>query len=269
MNDPHVVALFYNVKPSAAVDYSEAKPLEHEEEKFKITIANDKACFTMKKAHYATEEKAREAVEEYIQVWELDAALQEGLNAFTLEFYCSKIEDRKPSPALLMGKGKLSATVDAPSATLRATSIKNSYPPPPSGMKIDADVQSMFDRWTGYHSEKEPLASMAYFCLTILEALANPKNGARKNQKRKPFQPGPVRRAAAEDYKIAVEVLSKIGELSSVKGGRKAGGQVDFRIPEKRFLEKAVEAMIHRLAEVADGPVSRLPKIELTDLPQC
>ena len=85
MNDPHVVALFYNVKHSAAVDYSEAKPLEHKEEKFKITIANDKACFTMK-AHYATEEKALAAVEEYIQAWELDAALQAGPNAFTLEF---------------------------------------------------------------------------------------------------------------------------------------------------------------------------------------
>ena len=66
-----------------------------------------------------------------------------------------------------------------------------------------------------------------------------------------------------------MDVLSKIGELSSVKGGRKANGQVDFTIPEKRFLGKAVEVMIHRLAEVADGPVSRLSKIELTDLPQC
>ena len=74
MNDPHVVALFYNVKHKKSVDYSEAKPLKRDEEKFTITIANDKACFTMK-AHCATEEKAREAVEEYIQVWELDAAL--------------------------------------------------------------------------------------------------------------------------------------------------------------------------------------------------
>ena len=66
MNDPHVVALFYNVKHSTSVDYSDAKPLEHKEEKFTITIENDKACFTMK-AHYATEEEAREAVEEYIR----------------------------------------------------------------------------------------------------------------------------------------------------------------------------------------------------------
>ena len=133
MNDPHVVALFYNVKHSAAVDYSEAKPLEHKEEKFKITIANDKACFTMK-AHYATEEKALAAVEEYIQAWELDAALQAGPNAFTLEFDGSHIEDRQPQP----GMAQIRGVVPAPSATLTATAmpIKNSYPSPPSGMKI-------------------------------------------------------------------------------------------------------------------------------------
>ena len=98
MNDPHVVALFYNVKHSSSVDSSEMEPLKHEEEKFTITIENDKACFTMK-ADYATEEEAREAVKEYIQVWEIHAALQRGPNAFTLEFSHSEIEDRKPTPA--------------------------------------------------------------------------------------------------------------------------------------------------------------------------
>ena len=37
----------------------------------------------------------------------------------------------KPSPALLMGKGKLSATVDAPSATLTATPMSPPKPPRP------------------------------------------------------------------------------------------------------------------------------------------
>ena len=129
MNDPHVVALSYNVKHSMSVDYSDAKPLEHKEEKFTITIANDKACFTMK-AHYATEEKALAAVEEYIQAWELDAALQAGPNAFTLEFDGSHIEDRKPQP----GMGQIFGVVPAPSATLRPTAmpIKNPYPSPPT-----------------------------------------------------------------------------------------------------------------------------------------
>lgn len=35
----------------------------------------------------------------------------------------------KPSPVLLMGKGGLSATVDAPSATLRATPMSRPKPP--------------------------------------------------------------------------------------------------------------------------------------------
>ena len=172
MNDPHVVALFYNVKRSSSVDSSEMEPLKHEEEeKFTLTIAHDKACFTMK-AHYATEEEARKAVEEYIQVWELDAALQRGPSAFTLEFSHLEIEDRKPTPAapgeLAIGMTAIAgeATVDIGLVVERRDS---SYPPPPpSGMKITPDVRSMFARWAGYRLGKEPLASMASFCLTIL-----------------------------------------------------------------------------------------------------
>ena len=37
----------------------------------------------------------------------------------------------KPSPALLMGKGKLSGTVDAPSATLTASPMSPPKPPRP------------------------------------------------------------------------------------------------------------------------------------------
>ena len=264
MNDPHVVALFYNVKHSAAVDYSDAKPLEHEEDNFSVRIENKEVCFTMK-AHYATAKEARKAVKEYIDNWEFAAGLRRESDMFKLVYWKPEIEYRNVESGNHVG---------APdpvfwkfTTLLKDTIIIAPYPSPPqSGLKITPDVRSMSDRFAGYRLDREPLASMAYFCLTILEVLADPKNGARKNQKR---EPGTARKAAAEDYKIAVEVLSKIGELSSVKGARKAGGEVDFTIPEKRFLEKAVEAMIHRLAEVADGPVSRLPKIELTDLPQC
>ena len=176
-----------------------------------------------------------------------------------------------------MGKGKLSATVDAPSATLSATSIKNSYPPPPSGMKIDADVRSMFYRWAGYHSKKELPASMAYFCLNILEvlakeALANPKNAARKNKTR---GPSAARTKAAEDYKIALDALSKIGELSSEKGGRdarKAAGRNEadaLTDPQICFLDEAVKAIIRQLAAHAYDHDNMPPEIKLTDLPKC
>ena len=273
MNDPHVVALCYNVKRSSPVDSSKMEPLEREEEKFRITIANDKGCFTMK-AHYATKEEAREAVEEYIQVWELDAALQRGPNAFTLEFSHPEIEDRNPTPAApgklaLRGMGVIAGEATV-SIGLVVESQDYSYPPPPpSGLKITPDVRSMFARWAGYRLGKEPLASMAYFCLTILEALANPKNGDRKNKTRGPSR---ARRKAAEDYKIAVDALSKIGELSSEKGGRaarKADGKNDadaLTDPQTRFLDDAVKAMIRQLAAHEYNPAEMPDTIELDDL---
>ena len=268
MNDPHVVALFYNVKRSSSVDSSEMEPLKQEEEKFTITIANDKACFTMK-AHYATEEEARKAVEEYIQVWELDAALQRGPNAFTLGFSHPDIKDRNPTPAApgelaLRGMGAIAGEATV-SIGLVVESQYYSYPSPPqSGMKITPDVQSMFDRLMGCLSDKEPLASMAYFCLTVLEESVNPKPGAREERK-----PSAARKAAAEEYKIAVDALGKLGHLSSVKGARKASGQEDLTNLEARFLEKAIKTLIRRASEIAHDPDESRDEIKLSDLPKC
>ena len=280
MNDPHVVALFYNVKHSAAVDYSDAKPLEHEEKDFKIKIENDKACFTME-AHYATEEEARKAVEEYIENWELTAGLRGGPRVFKLVYWKAEIEYRnvelghhmvRPDPVFWQ------VTTSQPTITLT-----KSYPPPPqSRLKITPDVQSMYDRWAGYRLGKELLPSMAYFCLTILEALAkalakealaNPKNGDRKKKKEKID----VREKAATYYQISQKVLDKIAELSTKKGGRaarKAEGRntddcnKDLKLEQARFLEEAVKAMILHMAAHEYDPDNMPSKIKLTDLPK-
>ena len=100
MNDPHVVALFYNIKHDASVVYSKAKSLNREEKEFRIRIENENVTFTMKK-HYATETEAREVVEEYICVWELDAALRMGPNAFKLQFERVQIEDQRPTAGVV------------------------------------------------------------------------------------------------------------------------------------------------------------------------
>ena len=70
-------------------------------------------------------------------------------------------------------------------------------------MLITPDVQTMYDRYMGYRQGREPLTTMAYFCLTILE------RSTKKNHSRE---------VAAETYGIKLEVLNKIGHLSSEKG---------------------------------------------------
>ena len=40
MNDPHVVALIYNIKHGQSVNYRVAKPMDHEEPEFHVKIAS-------------------------------------------------------------------------------------------------------------------------------------------------------------------------------------------------------------------------------------
>ena len=111
----------------------------------------------------------------------------------------------------------------------------------------------------------EPLAAMAYFCLSILE---NVKHNVLQNSKQKQQNP---RSKAAEYYRIEEQVLDKIGELSSSKGGaeaRKADGvDKDMTNQERRFLKDATKAIIRRAAEKVYNSANDLPEILLSDFP--
>ena len=253
MNDPHVVALWYRVEHSDSVDYGKAQPFDRDETGFCIKIANKQVCFEFKD-HYASEDAGRKAIEDYIRSWEFDAGLQGGPNYFKLKFVHAQIEDRNPPPPMpgvVVLRGQpLRVDVTLSKATLKV--LPPCYPPPPSGLKIIPDVQTLYDRYMGYLQRREPLTTMAYFCLTILELS---KGRAR----------------AAEMYGIELGVLDKIGHLSSEKGGqqaRKASGKDnDLTAQDCRFLKEAIKAVIRRAAEKAHDPDGDLPEISLSNLP--
>ena len=243
MNDPHIVALIYKINHDQSVDYRKAKPMDHEEPDFHVKIANEKVRFEFKK-HHATVASARKFIEEYICAWEVDANLRGGANCFKLKLEDEQIEDRNPQP----GVQDVSVTfrTGTPTVTVRATVDKH-YPPPPSGLKITPDVQTMYDRYMGYRQDREPLPGMAYFCWTMIKD--NP--------------------ATKKDF--SREIRNKVGRLSSEKGGQQArkadGGAKDLTAQECLFLEEAVKVIIRRVAERAHAPDSDLPKISLSDLP--
>ena len=180
-----------------------------------------------------------------------------------MQFQQAEVIDRDPSPSppgAVIASGTPIVAVGTPgSATGLVT--KPSYPPPPSGVPLkadDPDVKTMYDRLSGYSEGREPLPSMAYFCLTVLEL---PFPGSRS-----------ARRTAADaHYDIDVAVLNEIGDLSSTRGGkglaRKAEGKVELSPKESRFLEEAVKQMIRRAAELAQEPDGVFPPITLADLP--
>ena len=258
MNDPHVVALLYQIEHDRGVDYGEAKPIDHEVTGFRVEIANEQVCFEFKE-HYDTKDAARKAIEDYIRVWEFDASLGEGPNHFKLRFKRARIEDRKPTPCVM--DTSVSITSGVPKISVMAT-VSKPYPSPPSsGLKLIPDVQTMYDRYMGYLQDREPLASMAYFCLTILERSTKKKSNEKKT----------CRELASEMYGIELEVLNKTGHLSSERGGqqaRKASGKDnDLTYQDRRFLEEAIKAVIRRAAEKAHAPDIDLQEISLSDLP--
>ena len=259
MNDPHVVALWYRIEHGDSVDYGEAQPLDHVETGFRVKAEQGRVCFEFKD-HYATEDAAREAIEDYIRVWEFEAGLLGGPHSFKLTFDRAQITDRKPVPGV--GGVSVHFLVSTPTVTLvKARVVKTHYPPPPSGVMLTPDVQTMYDRFQGYRLGREPLASMAYFCVTVLETSAG--QTCKKGEQ--------VREAAAKKYGIQPKVLRKIAKLSSERGGQQArkatGKDNDLTAQESRFMQEAIKAVIRRAAEKAHAPDSDLPEISLSDLP--
>ena len=251
MNDPQVVALIYHIEHGDSVSYEIAKPFVRDEPAFRVKVKDEEVCFKLKE-HYAKEAEARKSIDEYIRAWELDAGLRHGPDYFKLKFDRAKIVDRNPTPGEISLSANITSGAPRMSATL--TIAPPDYPSPPSSLSIDANVQTMYDRYINHLRGRESLVSMAYFFLTIFEDTAK------------------TRKAAAQYYKIGSRVLNKIGELSTKKGGpleaRKRGGiDNDLTEQERSFLQEAVKKMIYRAAEKANDPTKNLNQITLSDLP--
>jgi len=252
MNDPHVKSLIYNIDyDKSVIDWSNAEPLDVEEKDFNIHIEQMKVCFTFKK-HYASVASARKSLEDdYIPNWEFDICLNRGPDAFKLEFSKSDIIDRNPSssPSPLPIAISFSTGLAKIQSYLAPPQPSN-YPKPPQGMiKRDANVNSMYERYLGYCAGKEPLPSVAYFCLTMLET--PPAEDIHKSNHRISKK----RSETAKHFGICLNVLNRVGELSSTKGGalaRKSDGVGENKelTPEERdCLKEDMKKMIRCAAK--------------------
>ena len=223
MNDPHVVALIYRVEHGNSVDYREANPLVRDEPAFRLEVKDNQARFELKN-HYATEKDARNVIRDYIDSWEIDACLEHGPDSFRLQFDKAEIRDRKPTPGIK--DVAVTFRSGAPTMSVALTRCALNYPIPSTEVNFfDPNVQTMYQRYMGYRQGKEPLPSMANFCLTVLEDATGQKRTRRK--------------AAAKKYQIGLSVLSEVGRLADGKGGssaRKAKGvKKDFTNRERAF----------------------------------
>jgi len=125
----------------------------------------------------------------------------------------------------------------------------------------------MWQRYNGYVHGREPLLTMAYFCLSVLAWSARdwPTFSKRSH---------PRRRAAAK-YAIELDVLDTLGRLTSIlgdaAGGRKRDEQSEDRPPtnaEHAWVDAAIKALILQVGAWAADPSKQLRQLTMGDLPR-
>ena len=250
MVDPHVVALTYRIEHSSSVAYRNPPPLAREERQFRLEVKEGTVRFEFKE-HFPTERQARDAVAQYIESWQMSADLEGGPGSFRLAFQDAKVVDRQPPP----GDIGLSMTARSgkPYASFRMRAVSRRYPEPPAHCNFQhPDVKAMYVRYIGHRQGEEPLASMAYFCLTVLEHSVQPPKRREKTARR---------------WRIEETVLDRVAELSSTRGGtaaRKAEGiGTPLTSEEGRFLREAIRRIILHAARMAYSPDATLERLAL------
>ena len=253
MNDPHVEALIYVVEHDKSSDYSLAKTIEIEHTTFHLKLGDSEARFELKE-HYPTRQQAQQAIQPFIQQWELRASLKSGPGTFALKFKQAEMIDRKPTPGVISVSAlpiSVNVTISSPTVT-----VSRQYPQPPCERQMDIDnpdVQTMLHRYMGYRQGREYLPSMAYFCYEVFT---------------KRF--GKDTKHTAEKHGISHTLVKRVSNLASNKGGDQARHQSaichPLTQPEVQFLEKAVATMIIRAAMVAADPNQPMDTIDSSNL---
>jgi hypothetical protein len=253
MNDPHVVAVHYNLELDETVIYQPPEaPVEYSLTEFTVRV-DGRHVVLLPQAHYPSSEAVLVACEPLVRAWQLMIAVDFGSVDVRLKYEQTELVDRAPTPGVV----ELQSESIAFGATfMDATIVRtfNRHPRAPDAtLRVTPDVGSLWQRYCGYKRGKEPLLSMAYFVLTVVEALG-----------------GNSRPAAARTFNVEESVLRKIGELSSTRGDsltarKRPDAARPLQSEEHLWLEQAVQKLILQLARSNGAPP--LTPLRLADLP--
>ncbi len=258
MRDPHVESLRYRLKTSETTTYENPPAIKVVRNEFECHL-DDGVLTCRMREHFPAVKEARRVVEDFLRSWEIKTALELGRGEIRFQFEDSHVIDRNPPPPGSPKVVKLSGSVVMTSnlsAILHVTRSK--YPDPPTVFTVTPDVETLWQRYNNYLDGKEPLLSMAYFCLTLVE---NKAGGKRK------------RKSAAKLFLIEETILNELGNLTANKGNAeiarkfpKKGHLTALSDKEKKWIEAVVKILIRRTGEPANIQSTQL--ITMTDLPK-
>jgi hypothetical protein len=257
MEDPHVERLVYRVSASEFILYDNPDPvmLQHD----LGTFALKEARLTVKPAdHFSDEDEARRIIDPFLRAWEIAADLEKRTpRTIRFTFERAEIIDRAPpSPGSAQVLRARAACSIALTSNACIKLVCKTYPGPPRAFRSTPEVETGYLRWCNFRQGKEPLQSMAYAILTLVEGVG----GNRMDRREK----------AGRRYGIESAVLNTIGDLCSVRGDSETArkfvtGMSDLSSAEKQWLEQAIRRVVLRIGEYpGEAP---LPEITMADLP--
>jgi hypothetical protein len=256
MIDPHVERLHYRLETDSTLQFDKPSRISLKTPDFQLDLADGVLVLTPN-GHFADEASARAAAQPLLDAWEISVALERGRRDMRFVFESADIMDRSPPPpGVQVCNVGMAIEVDT-AVGLTFTVIAHTYPEPPKGFVAGPEVVAMWHRYERSQSGGEPLASMAFACLSMAQHF----HGGRK--------------ALAARLGIDLAVLDCLGQLSSEVGDRSEARKFDqsatFRPhtpAEKEWIQAAVRVLILRMGERAAGPNAALPPLTMTDLPK-
>jgi hypothetical protein len=256
VKDPHVESLIYRVETEGTLHFQHPRPLDHQTLAFDLRVEDGRLTMTMKD-HYASRDEAREAVKSFLEGWEIDWALRNG-GRREMKFVYEKanLVDREPRPP-----GATVINLEAGDSMFVGGEVLvvvnvSAYPAPPSAFRVSPDVETLWNRYEGFMKGKEPLLSMAYFCLTVVETVYGKGN----------------RRDASKALQIDPKVLNKLGELTE-RGDAATARKVKpgparlLSGAELAWVDEAIRVIIRRAGNLVAGGTPEPVWLRLKDLP--
>jgi hypothetical protein len=242
MNDPHVQTLRFRLRSDHGVSYKDdAPPISYETLTFKATLHQGLLSMSMK-PHFATPGEAIHAVIPDLRSWEITTSLRFGPGAFRFEFDGAEVIERTPflpgSRHVHSGSGSGGAVAGGFAGIHM---IMSEYPAPPTHFKADPNVEVLWDRYTRFRRGGEPLTGMGYFCLSVIQADAG------------------GRQKAATKFAIRVNVLNKLGELTSEAGDETEARKRDEKEKGVGSLNRGKDSRPLFVPRIQQGPVPPLP----------
>lgn len=254
MRDPHVVALHYTLETTPGHEFDNPPPLSVARPEFDARLDNGALVVTPRE-HYASAEAVRTIVEPFLRAWETDVLLHR-LQKIRFAFERAEVVDRDPPAAGQPIEAHADIRLAEMTLSATATCYWRTYPSPPGAFAQTPIVDRMRVRFEEFREGRDSVFGTAYYCLTEIEQSVQGGKGRA------------ARTLAAGRYGIDVDILNRIGELSSERGGpreaRKAGKPA-ATLDERQWLHEALRAVIRRVARAEAGDVESV--LTLADLP--